>query len=81
MKIKVDTDKVTKHVELEDEFPELAKARGEAVVFLATFCESLVLIHGRVLSYERVKADPELMEQDIFARVSFAKGMSLTICY
>ena len=66
-------------LELEDECPELAEVQGQEVIFLAMFCESLVIIQGRVLSYERVKEDPELMEQDIFARVSFARGRSLTI--
>jgi len=68
-------------LELEDECPELDEAHGREVIFLAMFCDGLVIVRGRVLSYERVEADPELMEQDILARVSFARGMSITINY
>jgi len=69
-------------LELEDECPGLAeKVGGEQIVFLVGYCDSLVVISGKVLSYEKVEPDPDLPEQDVFARVSFTKTTSVAITW
>ena len=66
-------------LELEEEAPELGESQGQQILFLANYCSNLVMVKGRVASYEKVEPDPDVPEQDVFARVSFKDCMSLSI--
>jgi len=81
-------------LELEDESLELAdkvskvgasaivvKETFRPIIFLAKYCDSLVIIAGKVLSYEKVEPDPDVPEQDVFARVSFIDATSVSITW
>jgi len=68
-------------LELEDENSELGEKVGDKIIFLARYCDSLVIIAGKVLSYEKVEPDPDLPEQDVFARVSFINATSVSITW
>lgn len=66
-------------LELEAEVPALGEKINQCVLFLAMYCTSLVIIKGVVCSYEKVEADPDIPEQDVFARVSFVRTMGIKI--
>jgi len=66
-------------LELEEEAPELGEKQGQQVLFLAMDHTNLVVVRGKVASYEKVEADPDVSEQDVFARVAFIDCMSISI--
>ena len=65
-------------MELEDAFPEIKEEKGKPVIFAVMFCDNLVIVIGTVTEYEEVEPDPDLPEQDIFARLSIS-GQSISI--
>ena len=68
-------------LELEDESSELDERVSKQIIFMARYCDSLVIIAGKVLSYEKVEPDPDVPEQDVFARVSFINATSVSITW
>ena len=62
--------------ELEEPVKETEALKGE-VIFMCLFCEEIVIATGTVEKYEEVKPDPDLIEQDIFARL-YIRGRCLS---
>lgn len=67
-------------MELEEPFPELKEKRGQRVLFTVMFCDNLVVVEGVMAEYEEVAPDPDLPEQDVWARLTVS-GRSITISF
>ena len=65
-------------MELEDPFPSIKEEKGKAVIFAVMFADSLVIVIGIVTDYEEIEPDPDLTEQDLFARLTVA-GQAISI--
>ena len=65
-------------MELESPFPEIEEKMGHGVVLAVMFAENLIIVIGTVTEYEKVVPDPDLPEQDVFARLS-VKGQTISI--
>jgi len=67
-------------MELEDTFPAIKGEKGKAVIFAVMLADNLVIVIGQVSDYEEFEPDPDLTEQDVFARLTvFGQAISISI--